>query len=44
MGGRRCWLRQLMVVIDGRDSWMTNVPVLQYFGLIGGICRCDLKC
>ena len=25
------------IVVDGRDSWMIDVPVVQYFVLIGAV-------
>ena len=26
-----------MVIVDSRDSWMIDVPVVQYFGLTGEV-------
>ena len=34
-----------MIVIVGGDSWMIDVPVVQYFGLTGvGVGSMCLKC
>ena len=33
-----------MVVVVGRESWMIDVPFLQYFSLTGAGYGCDLKC
>ena len=33
-----------MIVVVGRDSWMINIPVVQYFGLTGGGGQCGSKC
>ena len=39
---RDSWWSSLLVetavgiVVVGRDSWMIDVPIVQYFGLIGG--------
>ena len=34
-GDHRCCLSHLAVVVVGRNGWMVDVPVVQYFGLTG---------